>query len=417
MSEAPPPPPRLTRKRLKFPLDDLGPVPPSWRDPTMELDKRIAILLEMIRNKSEHYNQRPRLANALDLHMDSLSISRLTPRTERKLPRLVLPAPIPTERTKKHVKVARTVQTLGDIVSMIENNPLSDDIVYDVNMERLHAAAEPLQALNNMVGLNSLKSAVCDQIIYYLQGLHEGSTTDYMHTVIAGPPGTGKTEVAKLMGGVFSKIGVLEKGSFKKVTRSDMVAGYLGQTAIKTKKLIDESIGGVLFIDEAYALGNTEQKDSYSKECLDTLCEALSDHKNDLMVIIAGYADQLESCFFNYNEGLRSRFAWRFQTDTYSAEEMCAIFEKKACAEKWTLSDDVTPDWFSSNSTNFKYAGRDVETLFSKAKIAHSRRLFANPDAIKKSITREDLTSGFSMYKDNYSDDTEDSAPIPSMYL
>ena len=102
-----------------------------------------------------------------------------------------------------------------------------------------------------------------------------------------------------------------EKKKFKKVTRSDLIAGYLGQTALKTQEVIKECLGGVLFIDEAYALGNEQKKDSFAKECIDTLCEGLSDHKENLMVIIAGYEKELQSCFFDYNQGLESRFSWR----------------------------------------------------------------------------------------------------------
>ncbi|NBR98478.1 MAG: AAA family ATPase, partial [Betaproteobacteria bacterium] len=113
--------------------------------------------------------------------------------------------------------------------------------------------------------------------------------------------GTGKTEIAKIIGQIFSKLGILKKGTFRKVTRSDLIAGYLGQTAIKTNDVINDCLGGVLFIDEAYSLGNSEKKDSFSKECIDTLCEALSNHKDNFMVIIAGYENELKECFFNYN--------------------------------------------------------------------------------------------------------------------
>ena len=106
------------------------------------------------------------------------------------------------------------------------------------------------------------------------------------------------------MGKIFSGLGVLKKNKFMKVTRADLIAGYLGQTALKTQDVIKDSLGGVLFIDEAYALGNMEKRDSFAKECIDTLCEGLSDNKDNLMVIIAGYEKELKECFFNYNAGL-----------------------------------------------------------------------------------------------------------------
>ena len=154
-----------------------------------------------------------------------------------------------------------------------------------------------------MSHLKNIQSALIS--VYYKEGLAElvqelhknkndsGVTGDFMHTVIYGPPGTGKTEIAKMMGKIYSKIGILNKGTFKKVTRSDLIAGYLGQTAMKTRDVIKEALGGVLFIDEAYALGNTDKKDIFSKECIDTLCEGLSDNKENLMVIIAGYETEL----------------------------------------------------------------------------------------------------------------------------
>jgi SpoVK/Ycf46/Vps4 family AAA+-type ATPase len=332
-------------------------------------------------------------------------------------PRVALPAPDPPVEPTK-VQISRKIETLGDIIALIDEHPISADVVYNVNMERLHAASKPLRALNDMIGLNPLKRSVSDQIVYYVQNLHEGSSNDYMHTVIEGPPGTGKTEVAKLLGSVFAKLGILKNKTFKKATRSDMVAGYLGQTALKTRELVKDCIGGVLFIDEAYALGNQEQKDSYSKECLDTLCEALSDHKHELMVIIAGYADQLDSCFFNYNDGLRSRFAWRFETGSYTPVELYAIFTKKATESGWSIAPEVKDSWFAKNDGSFKYAGRDIETLFAKTKIAHSKRLFESSDTVRKMLTIADLDKGYKVYMDNYAcKEEDDDSPIPSMYM
>jgi SpoVK/Ycf46/Vps4 family AAA+-type ATPase len=256
-----------------------------------------------------------------------------------------------------------------------------------------------------MIGMKSIKNNIVDQILYFIQNLHknENGEGDFMHTVIYGSPGTGKTEVAKIMGKIFSKMGVLSKDKFLKVTRSDLIAGYLGQTALKTRDVVKDALGGVLFIDEAYALGNSEKRDSFSKECIDTLCEALSDHKDDLMVIIAGYEDELKDCFFDYNKGLDSRFTWRFKTDDYTGEDLYHIFIKKIKDNGWSLSEDskITIGWFKDNIDYFKFFGRDIETIVSKTKIAHSKRVFCLEEKYKKKITFDDLEKGFQMYVNN----------------
>jgi SpoVK/Ycf46/Vps4 family AAA+-type ATPase len=272
-------------------------------------------------------------------------------------------------------------------------------------MKALHSIKEPLEELNNMIGMKDLKNNIVDQILYFVQELHKNkdSTGEFLHTVIYGPPGTGKTEIAKIMGKIYSKIGVLSKGTFKKVTRSDLVAGYLGQTALKTHDVIKESLGGVLFIDEAYALGNPEKRDSFSKECIDTLCEALSNNKENLMVIIAGYEKELKECFFSFNQGLDSRFTWRFKTDDYTHEDLYKIFLKKVKDIGWEIDDSskLSSDWFKKNKDCFKFYGRDIETLLSKTKIAHSRRVFCRPESEKKKLIVKDLDKGFEIYMKN----------------
>ena len=222
-----------------------------------------------------------------------------------------------------------------------------------------------------------------------------------MHTVIYGPPGTGKTETAKIIGKIFSKLGILSKNYFKKVTRADLIAGYLGQTALKTRDVIKDAVGGVLFIDEAYALGNPEKRDSFAKECIDTLCEGLSDNKDNLMVIIAGYEKELKDCFFAYNQGLDSRFNWRFNTDDYSYEELFLIFKKKVNDIGWKLDEKVKKLWFEDKMDFFKFYGRDIETLLAKVKIAHGRRVFCLPIEKKMIINLKDMNKGYSMFLDN----------------
>ena len=115
----------------------------------------------------------------------------------------------------------------------------------------------------------------------------------------------------------------------------------------------------MLFIDEAYSLGNEEKRDSFAKECIDTLCEALSDHKDQLMVIIAGYEDDLNKCFFSYNQGLDSRFTWRFNIDDYTYEELFLIFKKKVSESNWKLNDKIKDKWFEDKMDYFKFYGAE----------------------------------------------------------
>jgi len=321
---------------------------------------------------------------------------------------------------KEQVMVKATVENLCDLIELCDKYPLVDNIEYNINMNAIHKIKPSMLELQEMIGMRSIKENIVDQILYFVQDLHNISpnNTDYMHTVICGPPGTGKTEVAKIMGKIFSNLGMLKNNVFKKVTRDDLVAGFLGQTAIKTKDVIKETLGGVLFIDEAYALGNTEKRDSFSKECIDTICEALSDHKKDLMCIIAGYENELKDCFFSYNAGLESRFTWKFNIDEYSANELMQIFEKKIHDCGWKLREPIRDTWFEKNKEYFKYFGRDMETLFSKVKIAHSRRVFCLPTEERTKISMEDLEKGFAIYKQMGSNEKriEEQARLKQIY-
>lgn len=306
---------------------------------------------------------------------------------------------------KEIINIDVEINSIKDLIKLIKDNPIIENAEYNINIEALHKIKELLIELDRMIGMRTLKENIIDQIVYYIQNFHKlgKCNGDFMHTVIYGSPGTGKTEIAKLIGKIFSKLGILKKGTFKKVTRADLIAGYLGQTAIKTKDVINDSLGGVLFIDEAYALGNDEKRDSFAKECIDTLCEALSDHKDNIMVIIAGYEEELKTCFFSYNPGLESRFTWRFKTDEYTPDELRQIFIKKVEDAGWYVSTEVKieEDWFKKNIEYFKYYGRDMETLFAKSKISHSRRVFCKPNEQKTHLTIDDIDKGFNLFIKN----------------
>jgi len=305
---------------------------------------------------------------------------------------------------KEKINIEMEINSLDDLLKMIDTYPLQSDKEYNINLSVLHNIKEPLIELNSMIGMKNLKNSVLEQILYFIQELHVSKKGqyqgDFMHTVIYGPPGTGKTEIAKLIGKIYAKMGMLKTGVFRKVTRSDLVSGYLGQTAIKTKDVIKDCIGGVLFIDEAYALGNPEKRDSFSKECIDTLCEALSDYKNELMVIIAGYENELKECFFAYNQGLDSRFTWRFKTDEYKAEDLKNIFIKKVLEMDWKVVN-LEISWFERNMDYFKFYGRDIEILLSKIKIVHSKRVFCKENCEKKCINMDDMNNGLKLFLEN----------------
>lgn len=323
----------------------------------------------------------------------------------KSAPKYIIKKKEPIIEIKEHINIDAEVNNIDDILKLIATYKADPSIKYNINIKALHNIKEPLEELRDMVGMNDLKNNIVDQILYFVQELHKDPKAqgDFMHSVIYGPPGTGKTEIAKIMGKIYSKLGCLSKGVFKKVTRSDLIAGYLGQTALKTKDAIKDAMGGVLFIDEAYALGNSEKRDSFAKECIDTLCEALSDNKADLMVIVAGYEEELKECFFDYNQGLDSRFTWRFKTDEYNFEDLYNIFLKKVKEIGWIMDDNsgITSEWFKKNKDYFKFYGRDIETILAKTKIAHSKRVFCKPENEKKRLNIKDLENGFKMYLKN----------------
>ena len=151
-----------------------------------------------------------------------------------------------------------------------------------------------------------------------------------------------------------------------------------------------------------------EKKDIFAKECIDTLCEALSDHKDDLMVIIAGYKDELEKCFFAYNSGLTSRFTWRFKTDDYGYKELFLIFKKKVKDINWKLSEKITDIWFQDKKENFKFFGRDIETFpLQGPKFVTQDEYFCLPKEKKTILTKRDLNKAFDLFKENNSTDEE----------
>lgn len=278
-----------------------------------------------------------------------------------------------------------------------------------------------LEELNNLVGMETLKESIFYQILYYIQGMHlRNQSEEYLHTILSGPPGVGKTTVAHIIAKIYQGMGVLSKdGPFKVAHRDDFVAGYLGQTALKTQKLLKSCLGGVLFIDEVYALGpGQDDKDSFSKEAIDTICSFLSEHTNDFCCIAAGYEKDIEKCFFAVNSGLESRFQWKHSIDAYSSNDLSEIFIRKVMLINWELGIDkkIIAEIIEKDKNLFENAGRDIVNLVSKCKVSHARRVVTLDKEHKFVLTREDLENGIKMMRKNTKTEPPDLPPY-GMYM
>lgn len=306
---------------------------------------------------------------------------------------------------KKPTKVD-TLQDLIEFVEYIIQQGKSPFSRYDIT--DLVSITSILKKINRLIGLDSIKSSIVNHVVYYLQSLND--INDYLHMVIYGAPGTGKTELAKHIGQLFIHLGQLKKGTFTKVVRADLIAGYLGQTAIKTHKVFMENLGGVLFIDEAYSLANKEKDDSFSKECVDTLCELLSNYKNEIMVILAGYETDIRSGLFRINAGIESRFQWKYTIAPYSAKELLDMFLYKINKNGWGSDIDkkLLTSLFEKHYKTFVHFGRDMDHLFTHVKIQHSRRVFINNEEVKKHLVMSDIEKGVSSLVDHKGDKNAD---------
>ena len=211
-----------------------------------------------------------------------------------------------------------------------------------------------------------------------------------LHMVFMGNPGTGKTTVARLISGLYASIGVLSKGQLIEVDRSGLVAGYVGQTALKTQEVIKSALGGVLFIDEAYSLSSGGEND-FGREAIETILKAMEDHRDDLIVVVAGYTGPMEQ-FLNSNPGLESRFNKYFNFPDYNGEQLMAIFRGQCSKNGYTLSPEAEKaavemftELYDNRGDNFGN-GRDVRNCFEDMIIRQSNRV-----AQLEAPTKDDL--------------------------
>ncbi|MBR2836652.1 MAG: AAA family ATPase [Coriobacteriales bacterium] len=263
-----------------------------------------------------------------------------------------------------------------------------------------------LNELNGLIGLEGVKRQV-NTIINLIkvqkmrqeQGMKAADISKHM--VFLGNPGTGKTTVARMLAGIYRCLGVLRKGQLVEVDRSGLVRGYIGQTATRTQEVVEEALGGLLFIDEAYALTVKKSEGDFGQEAVDTLLKAMEDHRDDLVVIVAGYTDLMEE-FLNSNPGLRSRFSTYITFDDYSADELMAILQMNLKKQEYRLSPaaekkarELIDYRVAHKPDNFANA-RDIRNFMEHAIANHATRVAnlkgaKNSKRILSTIKPEDL--------------------------
>ncbi len=261
---------------------------------------------------------------------------------------------------------------------------------------------DPMEDLDALIGLAKIKHDVKElfdfvkvQQLRKEQGMKAVPVS--LHLVFSGNPGTGKTTVARILARLYKQIGVLSKGQLVEVDRSGLVAGYVGQTAIKTQEKIQEAMGGVLFIDEAYTLA--KEGNDFGQEAIDTILKAMEDHRDDFIVIVAGYTKPMET-FINSNPGLKSRFNKFIEFPDYTIEELMGIFDLNCKKYQYTVDEDARNQVKSlvmlkksEQFENFANA-RAVRNLFEDIVTNQARRIavMENPtlEEIGR-ITLEDL--------------------------
>lgn len=315
------------------------------------------------------------------------------------------------------------IQNIVDIIELSEKYQSGrkrprGKMKYNLDLERLKDCIGPLKKLNELIGMEDIKKNIIDQILFYTQELN---TDEMMNICLTGAPGVGKTSVGKILAELYCSMGFLKTNNFRVVGRAELIGGYLGQTAIKTKKVLKDSLNGVIFIDEVYQLGSSKaDDDSFAKECVDTINQFLSENTENFIMIIAGYAEEVERCFFSMNQGLRRRFPWRYDIKDYTAGNLKDIFKYQVRENEWEFEENFNfaeLDTIFSQKDYFKDNGGSCLTLFDKAKISHSRRVFGKRKNVKKYLNIHDINQAFQLMKKQQDVTKKVSEPPFGMYV
>ena len=327
------------------------------------------------------------------IQMQTELIRSMTERNMKRMAKDFWPhTPLDLDKLQKDVE-AHTEQIPGKTVRERQEETAAAE--HAIVQEEPAESIEDLKAeLQEYIGLEKIKDEVRDLInlvtVYQMRREHELPVADLsLHMVFSGNPGTGKTMIARLMARIYKTLGILSGGQLIEVDRSGLVAGYVGQTAVKTMEVLEKAKGGVLFIDEAYTLSRGGQND-FGQEAIDTVLKYMEDHRSEIVVIVAGYTELMQE-FVHSNPGLESRFNRFMEFDDYNEDELFAIFEQRCKKNGYCLQEEATVavkqylQEIAQKPGNFGN-GRGVRNLFEKILVEQANRL-----AVAESITKEIL--------------------------
>jgi hypothetical protein len=315
-------------------------------------------------------------------------------------PSSIIPVPVPAQapnyKTFVYNQEIKECKKLTDMISLLDNQSAPE---HQIELKNA------LIQLDGLVGMKLLKEQVLNQILFFIQDLNESGT--FFHTVITGNPGTGKTTLISILAKIYKSLGILSKGTVVKADRAQLIAEYLGQTAVKTKKVLNSALGGILCIDEAYSLGDEKNDDMYSNECIDTINQYLSEHVDELICIICGYEKDIQKRIFSKNQGLARRFQWKFNIEPYTTEELYDIFKIQLGTWSTELSKEYIVKCFRDNQNILNDNGGSTRNIIDKCKINYAQRQFrpvgpeseGSTGSAVKVITKEDFDKAMDMCK------------------